>query len=120
MKREKNNFLAIRNGDKKAVVSFKNIHHLSAQSVGVVRKELINLVTTRNSEIVIDLSGIQMIDSLVFDVLNLLSRMARRYNSIIYLTRIDVELMEIIKLIQDYLVFDLKILKEGKESKSAA
>lgn len=120
MKREENNIVVVRSSDKKVDVSFKNIQSLSGQSVENIRNRLINFVTRKNYEIVINLSGIKMIESVVFDNLNLLSRMAKRYNSIICLTHIEVELLEIIELIKDYLVFDLKIVKKDIESRNVA
>lgn len=120
MKREDNNFFFIKNKDKKVVVSFRNVQNLTVLNTEIIRLGLIEKVKSKNNEIEINLRGIKLIDSSVFDTFNLLSRLAKRFNSVMYLTHIDEELMELIDLVKYHAVFDIKIVKEEKLPRNAA
>lgn len=120
MKRENNNFFLIRNNDKKVVVSFRNVQNLTVLNTEIIRLGLIDKVKSKNTEVEINLRGIKLIDSSVFDTFNLLSRLAKRFNSVMYLTHIGEELMELIDLVKYHAVFDIKIVKEDKLPRNAA
>ena len=120
MKRASENILEIRIGKKKAVASFRNTNRLNILNAEAIRLGLIDIVTNRNSETEVDLTGINFIDSSIIDTLNLLGRMAKRFNSSFFLTHINNELMELIELVKMHTVFDIRIKKEKDESRYAA
>ena len=120
MEQEGNTFFIVRNKDKKAVASFRDIQNLTALNSEDIRLGLLDIVTTKNREIEIDLSGIKLIDSSVFDTFNLLSRLAKRFHSFFYFTHVNKELMELIELVKSHAVFDIRILKEDNQPRNAA
>jgi anti-anti-sigma regulatory factor len=120
MKRDSNTFFIVRNKDKKAVASFRGTQNLTVLDSEDIRLGLLDIVTTKNCEIEVDLRGIKLIDSSVFDTFNLLSRLAKRFNSFFYFTHVNKELMELIELVRSHAVFDIRILKEDNQPRNAA
>lgn len=120
MKRENFNFQVKMEGRKKAIASFSNVNRLNVLNAEVIRLGLIEIVTTRNTEVIFDLSGINFIDSSIVDTFNLLSRMARRFNSVVMLAYVNSELQEMLELIKVHSVFNLRILNEDALKKEAA
>lgn len=107
MKRESKQFLILRNKGNKAVASFRS-NKITVLNSEAIRLGLLDVVTTRNSELEIDLTGVKFIDSSVIDVFNILWRMAKRFNSRVYLTHVGTELYELIELVKLHSVFDIK------------
>ncbi len=119
MKREDLNFHVEMEGRKKAIASFSNTTHLNILNTEIIRLGLIDIVTMRNTEVIFDLSGINVIDCSIVDTLNLLSRLAKRFNSLLLLSHVSPELQEMLDLIKVYSVFDIRILKEEHEQIAA-
>lgn len=119
MKRDNQQFLIIRNENNKAEASFRN-NKLTVLNSEALRLGLLEIVTTRNSELEINLSGIKFIDSSIIDVFNILFRMAKRFNSGVYLSHVGAELLELIELVKLHSVFDIrKVVPEIKPKKVA-
>ena len=120
MKRESQNFLIVRNNNNRTKASFRNVNRLTVLNSEAIRLGLLDIVTIRNSELEIDLKGVKFIDSSVVDTFNLLSRMARRYNSRVLLSNVSAELSELIELVKLHSVFDIKHVFLNQESRSVA
>jgi anti-anti-sigma factor len=120
MKRENQNFLVIQNNQEGTKASFRNVNRLTVLNSEAIRLGLLDIATRRNSELEIDLEGVKFIDSSIIDTLNLLSRMARRYNSRVILTNVSNEVRELITLVKMHSVFDIKHVLPANEHRSVA
>jgi anti-anti-sigma factor len=87
------------------VNSINKITVLNSESF---KSKLIPLVTNSNAKVVLNLSTIEFIDSTGFDCLNLVSRVAQKYNSELVLTEVNPEIQELIELVKKYSEFDIK------------
>lgn len=94
-------------GCNEVIVSFRNHGSLALLKHGYIRFTLKELVMQKNKRLIIDLTGVKFIDDQGFDMLNLLSRLGKKYHSVIHLTGVEPEVMEIIKLLKKYSVFDI-------------
>lgn len=83
----------------------------SMMSAQVLRNFIKGIITTPNTQLEIDLSGIHTIDNEWFDTFNFLSRLARKYGSSITLTGVENDVMEIIELIRKYYFFDIRTVE---------
>ncbi len=119
MKRDSKQFLIIRNEKNKTVASFRN-YKLTVLNSEAIRLGLLDIVTIRDSELEINLSGVKFIDSSIFDVFNLLSRMGKRFNSRVYLSNVGVELLELIELVKLHSVFDIKKVIPASQPRKVA
>lgn len=108
MKQGNFNFLTVKNKKKIAYVSFKRISKLSVLNCEILKHSLIDIVTMPGTVLEIDLSGIKFIDSSGFDLLNIVSRMARKYSSQVVLKNAGSEVMELIELVKKHAVLDIK------------
>jgi anti-anti-sigma factor len=108
MKREHSDFLIIEKETNGIKVAFREINKLTVLNAPSIKLGLIDIVTKRNTQLEIDLKGIKFIDSAIIDTLNLLSRMARRYNSRIILINVSDELSELLALVKMHAVFDIQ------------
>lgn len=119
MKRESKQFLIIRNDKNKAEASFRN-YKLTVLNSEALRLGLLEIVTTRDSELEINLSGVKFIDSSIIDVFNILYRMAKRFNSKVYLSHVEEGLLELIELVKLHSVFDIRKVIPEVEQRNVA
>ena len=105
--KEKDDILIERRGVREIHVSFRNHGNLTLLKYDYIRFALKELITSYGTKLIIDLTGVKFIDSTAFDTLNLLSRLGRKYNSSITLTGVESEVMEMIRLVKKYSVFDI-------------
>lgn len=89
-------------------MSFRNHGNLGLLKHGFIQFGLKETVMKRGTRLIIDLTGVKFIDSDSFDTLNLLSRLARKYDSIIWLQGVEPEVMEMMRLVKKYSVFDIQ------------
>lgn len=120
MKRDTANILTIKNGKHRTKASFSNVDRLTILNSEAIRLGLIEIATKKDTLHEIDLKGVRFIDSSVIHVLNLLSRMAHRYNSNVILTNVSPELNELIELVKLHAVFDIKQINTTSDNKAAA
>lgn len=120
MKRDKQKFLFIKNNKNLTSASFNNVNRLTILNSEAIRLELIDIATQKNSVLDINLEGIRFVDSSIIDILNLLSRMAHRYNSKVVLSNVTDELFELIELVKMHSVFDIKQVKKSYLPRSVA
>ena len=120
MKDRKEKILEIRIKEKKMEASFTATRRLTKENSFAIKQELMQCATHRNCELEINLSGILFIDNTVIDIFNLLSRMARRYDSRLFLSHVGGEVMEMINLIKKHSVFDIRVVIPEKEPMIAA
>ncbi len=111
VKRKKNN---------KVETSFRNINFLNKDSTVILRIRLTQLIVIQNTILEIDLKGITFIDNSVIDTLNLVSRLGKRYNSRVILTNVGEKLLELIRLVKEHSVLDIREIKAETKTMKAA
>jgi anti-anti-sigma regulatory factor len=104
-------FLIVQNTENKVGVSFNNSDQLTKTNIDVIRQYITDIITNPGTSLEIDLSGIQFIVITGYDTLNLLSRIARKNGSSLSLTGVGAEVLEIMKLLKKYYVFDIQVIK---------
>ncbi len=120
MERGHINFLIVKNGRRKVNVSFSRAHKLNVLNSKVIKSYLLNIVSHPGTSLIIDLKGIDFIDSEAFDTLNVVSRIAKSYNSEITLINVSDDILELIDLVRTYSVFDIKNIKSSNRKKIVA
>lgn len=93
--------------DDVMVVSFSNDNKLNVTVTQKIKAEVIKLIRP-NSKIVLNLSGINYIDSTGFGMLLSILRHCKNTNSQLKLCNILPEVMELVKLLQLQNVFDIR------------
>jgi|WetSurMetagenome_2_1015567.scaffolds.fasta_scaffold457072_1 anti-anti-sigma regulatory factor len=101
------NLLTIRYNSRKVLISFRNQEKLLVLKYAIVRQYLTDLITERETELELDLTGVRFIDNEGFDTLNILSRLGRKYNSKLVLKGVEKEVIEMMELAKKYYVFDV-------------
>lgn len=89
------------------VISFSNDNKLNVTVTQKIKTEIIKLITP-NSKVVLNLNGINYIDSTGFGMLLSVLRHCKNNNSGLKLCNITPEVMELIKLLQLQSVFDIR------------
>ena len=111
MEKKKIKFLLAEEINQNTELKIKTPESISMMSAQVLRNFIKGLITTRNTHLEIDLSGIHSIDNEWFDTFNFLSRLARKYGSSITLVGVESDVMEIIDLIRKYYFFDIRAVE---------
>ena len=112
--------LNIKSTERGYEVSFNNVRKLTVLQSETLRQRLLELAEVKYKELAINLCGIQFIDNAVIDIFNLLSRVARKYNSAVLLTEVSDNVLELIELIKVHAVFDIKHVFPALVHKSVA
>lgn len=89
------------------VISFSNDNKLNVTVTQRIKTEIIKIISP-NSKIILNLSGINYIDSTGFGMLLSVLRHCKNNNSTLKLCNITPEVMELIRLLQLQAVFDIR------------
>jgi anti-sigma B factor antagonist len=89
------------------VVSFKNMNRFNALITEQVKEEMKALYTAPNTKLVLDLTGIQFIDSSGFGVFLSIMKTANNNYGFFKISNISEELLELFKLLQLHNVFEI-------------
>lgn len=89
------------------VLSFKNVNKLNILISQAVKEDLAPYINNANSKLILDLNGIEYIDSSGFGVLLSILRSSKKNNSTFKLCNISPEIMELIKLLKLQNIFDI-------------
>jgi anti-anti-sigma regulatory factor len=101
-----------KNDAREVQVSFRNHGNLALLKHDYIKFTLKELITKKGTRVIIDLAGVKFIDSDAFDILNLLSRLGKKYDSTVSLTNVEPETMELITMVKKYCVFDISRIQE--------
>jgi len=104
--------LIVENINDITIVSFKGINRLNAIITEPVKEEIKSLFTSPNTKLILDLSGIQFIDSSGFGVFLSIMKTANNNNSYFKISNISEEVMELFKLLQLHNVFEIYNIRE--------
>ena len=101
-------------------VSLDSINRLSVLNANIIKPQLMNFVSNQGTTVLLNLNGLNFIDSTGFDCLNQVSRVARRHHSSLKLLNVESELIELINLVKEYAVFDIdSVIPVSREYKVA-
>ncbi len=89
------------------VVSFKDVNRFNALIAEQVKEEMKALFTSPNTKLILDLSGIQFIDSSGFGVFLSIMKTANNNYGYFKISNINEEVMELFKLLQLHNVFEI-------------
>lgn len=89
------------------VVSFEGVNRFNAIITEQVKEEMKALFSSPNTKLVLDLSGIQFIDSSGFGVFLSIMKTANNNYGYFKISNINEEVMELFKLLQLHNVFEL-------------
>ena len=101
-------------GNREVRISFRNHGNLSLLKYDYIQFTLKELIMKRGTRLMIDLTGVKFIDSNGIDLLNLLSRLGKKYESSIALVGVEPELNEMLRLVKKYTVFDINHIEPVK------
>lgn len=104
-------FLVVQQNEKDVNVAFGKPEEIALFNAGAVKKYLKNIITRKGIQLEIDLSGIHSINDEWIDTFNFLSRIAKKNNSSVRLTGVEIEVLELIELIRRYYFFDIQHVK---------
>lgn len=104
--------LIVENVNDITVVSFKGINRFNAIITEPVKEEIKSLFTSPNTKLILDLSGIQFIDSSGFGVFLSIMKTANNNNGYFKISNISEEVMELFKLLQLHNVFEIYNIRE--------
>ena len=93
--------------DDVLIISFKNLNKLNILIAQAVKEDLAPYINIPNNKLILDLSGVEYIDSSGFGVLLSILRSSRKNNTIFKMCNISGELMELIKLLKLQNIFDI-------------
>ena len=99
--------LNIENVNDVIIVSFKDTNRFNALITEQVKEEIKSLFTSPNIKLVLDLSGIQFIDSSGFGVFLSIMKTANNNYGYFKISNISEEVMELFKLLQLHNVFEI-------------
>ncbi|MCB8994851.1 MAG: STAS domain-containing protein [Bacteroidales bacterium] len=89
------------------VVSFKGVNRFNALITEQVKEEMKALFSSPNTKLVLDLSGVQFIDSSGFGVFLSIMKTANNNYGYFKISNISEEVMELFKLLQLHNVFEI-------------
>lgn len=94
--------------NKTCIVRFPGINKLNIINSGIIESEILELINSSNNRIVLDLQGIEFIDSTGFGVLLKLKKKASFKNIDLVLMYIRKEVLELFALLDLEYEFDLR------------
>jgi anti-sigma B factor antagonist len=89
------------------IVSFRTINRFNAIIAEQVKEEMKALFSSPNTKLILDLSGIQFIDSSGFGVFLSIMKTANNNYGFFKISNITEEVMELFKLLQLHNVFEI-------------
>ncbi len=104
--------LKIENINAITVVSFEGINRFNAIITEAVKEEMKALFSAPNTRLVLDLSGIQFIDSSGFGVFLSIMKTANNNYGYFKISNITEEVMDLFKLLQLHNVFEIYNTRE--------
>jgi anti-anti-sigma factor len=99
--------LKIENINDVTIVSFKDTNRFNALITEKVKEEMKALFVSPNTKLILDLSGIQFIDSSGFGVFHSIMKTANNSYGYFKISNITEEVMELFKLLQLHNVFEI-------------
>ncbi len=99
--------LKIENINGVTLVAFDGINRFNALITEQVKEEIKMLFTTPNTKLILDLSGIQFIDSSGFGVFLSIMKTANNNYGFFKISNISEEVMDLFKLLQLHNVFEI-------------
>ena len=109
--------LKIENINNVIVVAFKDVNRFNAIISDTVKEKVKSLFTSPNTKLVLDLTGIDFIDSTGFGVFLSIMKTANNSFSYFKICNINEEVMELFKLLQLHNVFEIyKNLEDALKS----
>jgi anti-sigma B factor antagonist len=99
--------LKIENINDVTIVSFRTINRFNAIIAEQVKEEMKALFSSPNTKLILDLSGIQFIDSSGFGVFLSIMKTANNNYGFFKISNITEEVMELFKLLQLHNVFEI-------------
>jgi len=99
--------LKIENINDVIIVSFKNANRFNAIIADQVKEEMKALFSSPNIKLILDLTGIQFIDSSGFGVFLSIMKTANNNYGFFKISNISEEVMELFKLLQLHNVFEI-------------
>ncbi|MBN1949796.1 MAG: anti-sigma factor antagonist [Bacteroidales bacterium] len=100
---------------REVIVSFRNHGTLGLLKHGFIQFTLKEVIQEKGSRLIMDITGVKLIDSDSIDILNLLSRLGRKYDSVIWLRGVEPEVLELLALAKKYAVFDIQHVEPVNE-----
>jgi len=104
--------LSIENVDGTIVVAFNNLNRFNALVTDPVKEEIKACFNTPNTRLIIDLGGIDFIDSSGFGAFLSIMKTANNSFSYFRICNISEEVMELFKLLQLHNVFEIYNTRE--------
>ncbi len=93
--------------ENKYLVSFYNVSKLNVLNSKEIESQILPLVCKKDSNLILNFSGIKFIDSSGFEVLMNIYKESRLYESDVDFINLSDELMELIKLVELDQVFHM-------------
>ncbi|HSH50641.1 MAG TPA: STAS domain-containing protein [Bacteroidales bacterium] len=89
------------------ILSFDNINKLNILIAQTLKEEVAQYLTKVNTKLILDLKGIEYIDSSGFGALLSILRNAKNNDSQFKICNVSSDVMELVKLLQLHNVFDI-------------
>ncbi|NOQ24605.1 MAG: anti-sigma factor antagonist [Bacteroidales bacterium] len=89
------------------ILTFDNISKLNILIAQSLKEEVAQYLTKANTKLILDLEGVEYVDSSGFGALLSILRNAKNNNSQFKICNISPEVMELVKLLQLHNVFDI-------------
>ncbi len=89
------------------VLSFKNLNKLNILIAQAVKEDIAPYINNPNSKLILDLKGVEYIDSSGFGVLLSILRSSKKNNSTFKICNISPDIMELIKLLKLQNIFEI-------------
>lgn len=91
-------------------VGFKDTSRICILNTHEIKSGLINIIKTPGTHLILNLEGINFIDSQAFDDLNEISTVAKESNSLVALSNVSSSVMELIDLVKKYSAFEINTI----------
>jgi anti-sigma B factor antagonist len=89
------------------ILTFDNVNKLNILIAQTLKEEVAQYLTKSNSKLVLNLEGVEYVDSSGFGALLSILRNAKNNDSQFKICRVAPEVMELVKLLQLHNVFDI-------------
>jgi len=89
------------------VLTFDNVNKLNILIAQSLKEEVAEFLTKANTKLVLDLSGIEYVDSSGFGALLSILRNAKNNDSQFKICNVSADVMELVKLLQLHNVFEI-------------
>jgi len=89
------------------ILSFDNVNKLNILIAQTLKEEVAQYLTKANTKLILDLEGIEYVDSSGFGALLSILRNAKNKDSQFKICNVSPDVMELVKLLQLHNVFDI-------------